>query len=836
MASNPFEDLFDEHATDDVPDLWRWQKEVLSHYAKTDGDAAVELPTGAGKTLIGLLAGELHRSERRERVAFLAGNKQLAQQVERQARDQEFEVVRFEGRKHLWDPASIRKYNFGEAIGVMNYWNYFNALPGIEPAGMLILDDVHLLEGRLREMFTVSLSPSHPLFEDVLKRIAECYPYYARAEDLLNGISPQQPPEMLAFPDSADLAPEIRDLLDSELEQGSEIWWAWQKIREQLELCCWLVSSRAVTFAPYIPPTQTLDHFSRPSRRLYLSATLGTVDDLRRRLGAPDLTKLESSVEPKQGRRMVVIRDATEAAEEVDLVAELDGILKKQKKALWLCARKDTLVRLEAALIFSGLKGGVRILEGDNGEDEPFAREAHGQLLAAGRYDGMDFPDDACRLEVVPEVPIATSDLEEFVSSYLRDAPFAEARFGQRVAQALGRCNRSEDDRAVYLLTDPEFLGRFNQPRILDALPGHARDDVFTGLIRADNGFQAGLDEAQRFLGGDEVEEQQAPPPMETDGELPTTAEDEVEGFLALWAGDYEAASEHFDDVARDAAAAREYRGFWLAMRALALKRAADLGDAAASRKARLALKAAASTGGRNTFFSRLRLSEVRAAGKGAAWSVDGDDDLFASWDRLMDKFGSVGTRFDQWCKRILEDLHSSDHDTVARTIAAVGCEILGLNSSSPKATKGEADAHWELGEPRRTLVFEVKLAPKAKRMANKDVEQAEGAAKAVERERDNPVRGILITPYPVADDTTEARLERVRLLALDVFVEQVEMLISAFRIYRRHWGESSEERGQARDQAVQHLPPTDWLWKASLAAEAWIEREDLDEAWENQD
>jgi hypothetical protein len=28
----------------------------------------------------------------------------------------------------------------------MNYWNYFNASPGVEPAGMLILDDVHLLE------------------------------------------------------------------------------------------------------------------------------------------------------------------------------------------------------------------------------------------------------------------------------------------------------------------------------------------------------------------------------------------------------------------------------------------------------------------------------------------------------------------------------------------------------------------------------------------------------------------------------------------------------------------------------------------------------------------
>jgi hypothetical protein len=70
-----------------------------------------------------------------------------------------------------------------------------------------------------------------------------------------------------------------------------------------------------------------------------------------------------------------------------------------------------------------------------------------GHLIAAGRYDGMDFPGDTCRVEILPEVTVATSDLEEFVSAYLRDAPFATTRFDQRVAQALGRCNRFEDDR-----------------------------------------------------------------------------------------------------------------------------------------------------------------------------------------------------------------------------------------------------------------------------------------------------------------------------------------------------------------------------------------------------
>jgi hypothetical protein len=48
-------------------------------------------------------------------MAYLAGNKQLAQQTERQARDQGFPVVRFQGSKDTWSPRDVRASNFGNA-------------------------------------------------------------------------------------------------------------------------------------------------------------------------------------------------------------------------------------------------------------------------------------------------------------------------------------------------------------------------------------------------------------------------------------------------------------------------------------------------------------------------------------------------------------------------------------------------------------------------------------------------------------------------------------------------------------------------------------------------
>ena len=610
MTTSVFEQLFSHHRSATIPALWGWQSEVLAAYAEVERDAAVELPTGTGKTLVGLLAGEQFREHDGAPVAFLAGNKQLARQVERQARELDFPVVRFQDSKESWSRRDIRSFNFGEAIGIMNYWNYFNASPGVEPAGMLILDDVHLLEAPLRDLFTVSLGRGEPLYDEVLARIVARCPYYSLADDLVSGVEPRRPPEMLVFPDSAELADEVRDLLDGGLAERSEPWWAWQRVRERLEVCCWLVSARAVTFTPYIPPTQTLQYFEQPSRRLYLSATVGSVDDLQRRLGVPPLAKLTAAVQPRQGERLVLVRDGTDLQAATELVDDLRPFLERQQKALWLCARTDTASALEFALTLSGLPGVTRRLLADNGADEPFAREAAGNLVAAGRYDGMDFPGDTCRVEVIPEVPVATSDLEEFVSAYLRDAQFAEARFAQRVAQALGRCNRGEGDRAVYLLTDPEFLGRFSQRRVLDSLPDDVRGDVYAALERSDDGFAAGLVGAQRFLDGEALEASK-PPARRAVPVAPSTATDEVNGTLALWREDYGRAEQLFDRVAQALGQQREHRAFWLAMRALALMRSAAYGDVAAQRQARAALRAASATGAISTFFTRLHLDHM---------------------------------------------------------------------------------------------------------------------------------------------------------------------------------------------------------------------------------
>jgi hypothetical protein len=814
-------ELFAELRTSSAPSLWPWQEDVLTQYSAAEGDAAVELPTGTGKTLVALLIAEEHRRRTGNSVAYLAGTKQLAQQVSRESRDFGLPTVRFEGSKDSWNKADVRAFNLGDAIGVMNYWNYFNASPGVEPADLLILDDVHLLEGPLRDTFTVTVEAGTETFAGLLGRIAAKCPYYTIATDLLNGVESTLPPEMLAFPDSLDLADEFRDLLDASLESGTANWWSWKLIRARVHACCVLVSRRALTLTPFIPPTQTLPYFTRPSRRLYLSATIGSEPDARRRLGCPSFTKLTATVQPHQGERFIILGDSLVPTQPDELVALLRPTLDERHKALWLCARRDTADAIQEALETAGLSAEVFRLEGDNAADEPFSEADRAHLVTAGRYDGMDFPGDTCQLEVLPEIPVATSELEEWASAYLRDATFADERFAQRVVQALGRCNRTESDRSVYILADPEFVSAFSRRSIIDQLPAQIRGEVKAALVRADDDFWIAMAQSAEFLAGRDFGTGSDRPGLSP--EPVGDADAEVDGFHALWRQDYGRAADLFDRAADASSLLPEYRAFWLAMRALSLKEAASFGDPAAEPQALAALRAAASSGASSTFFVRLRLAERRQAGV-AATERDVSDELSVPWDSLVSRYGASGPRFDRWAEALISDLQGEDHDAVARALAVVGSDLLGLPTRIPKAIAGEPDAEWELGRPRRIISFEVKLAPKSRRVINADVEQAEGAARALAETSGAGTRGVLVTPWTEVDDSAVNRLDRVRLLTTSDLVAYVRRLFALIREYRSGWGEGSAAR-QARKAVLRgRWPQPDEIWTAHELADRWIQ------------
>lgn len=141
-----------------IPGALPHQEEVMKAYVREalkSPDVALQLPTGSGKTLVGVMIGEWRRRKYGERIVYLVPNKQLVNQVVEQAEEYGVTVLGFTGPNKDYDATSKAAYKSGSHIAVTNYSSLFNTNPFFDDADVVILDDVHASEGFISGMWSV---------------------------------------------------------------------------------------------------------------------------------------------------------------------------------------------------------------------------------------------------------------------------------------------------------------------------------------------------------------------------------------------------------------------------------------------------------------------------------------------------------------------------------------------------------------------------------------------------------------------------------------------------------------------------------------------------------
>ena len=442
------------------------QRLVLEEYSTSHlqtPDLGIEMATGEGKTLVALLIAD-YALDNRQSVAYLTGTRQLAQHVLAEANMLNLEAALFSSGNY----GGQALYNYNEAltIGIMNYWVYFNSSPRVEPADLVIFDDAHLAEQPLVGMHLLRiprwLEESTELYTTLCDLILSHTDSYRSLRAMRDGTAePGTPPELLAFNDWGAVASQAEEIIRlSPWLLSSSARFPWKQLHDRLSRCGVLVGPSAIEIGPYHPPTQLNRWYSSAKQRIYLSATLGSMDDLQRRIGGMPIVKLETGSpipDTSTGTRVLAINPTDLPSDDPTIIDwVLQQIPHSDGRAAWLCSSNAEADIVEDTLI----KHGERVFRLQAGSDDNFgawSSASRGQLVTAGRYDGLDLAGDICQLVIIPTVPRASSEFERFVVAYLGDASFMRHRIGQRITQALGRANRSPDDRALYLGLDPSF-------------------------------------------------------------------------------------------------------------------------------------------------------------------------------------------------------------------------------------------------------------------------------------------------------------------------------------------------------------------------------------------
>ncbi|MBF6299101.1 hypothetical protein IU459_16345 [Nocardia amamiensis] len=834
-------------------------EEYSASYTVTP-DLAIELPTGAGKSLIALLIGEAWRREGKT-VAVLTGNKTLARQMEAESALLNVPIVRFEGAGNSIPLPSKRQYRRAQAIAVMNYWVMINQGSKIDSADLLIIDDAHLAESALDSLYSVEIDRyEHPiLFQALVRDLAQAFPDYASLQDALTDAPSRTGTELLSFLDQSAFADRFRSIMDSasEMLTDDDLRYRWSRIRDRYHEVNIYCSTRSLWLRPYVYPLQDFERYADAEQRIYLSATIGNPADLARRLGTNPIVKLpiESAMSAQTyGRRLLVLN----ADDSADLPHRLERViaaaLQVQPKSVWLCAsRKDAETYQTAVkqwLLSQGLPDGPTWLLSPLGDEiDQFKSSPAGHLFVGGRFDGMDFSADQCRLVILATQPRAINLQEEFLVSYLRDAEFMIQRLNQRIVQALGRCNRSEDDYGVYILADRRFSTHFGQESRRRGLSANIQAEIdlaedYTELDDAEL-----IERVTSFLRGDF--DQFDSDLLEVTSAVPQTAENnqeddsktEVSGWLKLYSRqDYVGAEVDFRtrQESYSHAGIREVGAFaqWCEAKAAFLE--GRRGDVAAAARSLETLQLAIARGGASSWFNRLRASLLRHRNQERAVQPVGEDDFRAvvvqSFDDHLERMGTA-KRFEKWRRRVTEGLASVHHDQFAEALEFVGT-LLGFVATRPRYGAA-TDCRWRgiFGNTHEVVTWEAKIEHLADSMIDAHaVGQAHNQASRATTElgtQGYTIRGLIVTHLQQLEPAAASSIGTIKVIRKEAVVELWNRVNSLLGRYAGKWKvNSSEARLDAADSIASQLPPTGWLTRAIDTTGTFVDAEILLQEW----
>lgn len=567
---------------DAVSSLWIHQGDVLREFAKKHQetpDLALELPTGTGKTLPGLLIAEWVRRKAEGPVLYAAPTKQLADQVLTTAKNEGVPARLLVGNHRLWSSTDESDVEGGEAIAITTYSSIFNSSPKLPVPRLIVLDDAHAGEQFVGEQYGITI------------RRNEAEAAYLLALDALRPfLSGLQIQRLQGAPDPGahhqvrliipSIDPGALSKLDAALATLSEPYkFQFAMIRGGLASCCLYLSYCGIQIRPMIPPTFENRVFSRAGQRIYLSATLGAGGELERAFGRSEVIRmpLPTKTPPRSGRRLFVFPDLVKGGDAAGLTK---NIVRLTNKALVLSQKTSATAEQAARLLADQ---GVPAFGKDIVEHglARFAKAPTGVLGLANRYDGMDLPGDACRIVVLDGKPDAVSLQEKFLSERAEASAALAERLRTRIVQGTGRATRGPNDYAVVVVVGSDITRYFSRAENQTALEPDLQAEVQFGWDNSRGRDTSDiLDNVRIFLdhdaewreGGEpliaefreEAEKSEAPGAAA----LGESAGLEVEAWGLAFAEDWLAASQKLEDAARllgkGGDATRGYRGLLL--------------------------------------------------------------------------------------------------------------------------------------------------------------------------------------------------------------------------------------------------------------------------------
>src|SRR5690625_3633847 len=797
-----------------------YQSKMIDAYME-DGieanDVALELTTGAGKTLIGLLIGEYRRRKLKEKIIYLCPNNQLVNQVvEKANKIYGIKAHAFTGRINEYTQVSKSAYNRAEIIAVTNYSSLFINNSFFNDADVIIFDDAHGSENYIANHWSLEISREehNELFDSLIDCIKGDLDYTQLSylnnyEETNSAISWIDKFPNIKFYSKRE---EIIDLIEARANRENKLVYPWNNIKEHLNTCNLFLSSGKLLIRPYIPPTMTHEPFRQATQRIYMSATLCESGELDRVIGVSNIKRLTIVSECKKnsiGRSYFVFSDASFKHEKSkELFIEMN---KKLPRSLFLVQDNISVQKL-SEFVKKNMDAEFFTIDKIEKNFSSFVSNDNAIAILANRYDGIDMEGDKCHLLFIHQLPKGTSLQERFMSARLAASVLFEERIRTKLIQAIGRCTRSSTDYAIVCIFGEDLLKALTARKKIERFPPELRAELEFGYT-----YSEGLENYENILlsmdslinktdDWDDAEEQilalrenyineEESNEIRSNELLNKSAKLEVRFQYALWKEDYEVALGLVDQIIANlnGKALIGYKSFWNYIGGYVSYMIYKNGDESYYKSMKDYLDKAAGNSLNVSWFKRIIPNKENAESNTINFVMDVVERIES--EIYIDGVKS-SVKFERRVERIMKLLKSEEGNEFEQGHEALG-KLLGYNVGNTK-DHSSPDPWWIING-HYCIVSEDKIYKgENKKILTRHVRQALTHEKCIrdnvqELHREAKVETVFITNTKEYEDNVDVFGEQIYIVLQKDFVEWAQAAIQTFRKLRRVFSEPGD-------------------------------------------
>lgn len=438
------------------------QKTILDNWYKNytkKRDVIIKLHTGEGKTLIGLLILQSRINANQGPCLYVCPNRYLVQQVCEEA--QKFGVPYcsiLDEREIPNEFLSGKKLLITHAQKLFNGLSIFGLGNKYIKTGTIILDDSQACIDVLKNAYTITISKSKSenlynsflqLFEDGLRD---------QGEGSFIDIQSGNYDTLMAVPywSWIDKKTEVLTLLSKNISD-EQIKFAWPLLKDTIENYGCYFTSTTIEISPYNTDISAFGTFSNADHRILMSAT--TQDDAFFVKGlAFDIEAakypLQNSDQKWSGEKMIILPSLIDENCDRDLI--ITRFSKIKHSSFGIVAIVPSTKR---ALQYKNLGATVADKRNIFGEIDRLKKGAFDNILVINnRYDGIDLPDESCRILIIDSMPYFDNLSDRYEENCRPNSETINKRLAQKIEQGIGRGVRGEKDYCVLLIIGSDIV------------------------------------------------------------------------------------------------------------------------------------------------------------------------------------------------------------------------------------------------------------------------------------------------------------------------------------------------------------------------------------------